>query len=116
MELKLEDYAKRENRIWYEIMREYADGLHMEKGPAMFLRPSSGYLVVWHFTLKEDEKDKTYNGFEKTQSLRGMDCSVPAAIWMDWALNAEPPWNVPANPENGPMEIYCYSKNQNWLL
>ena len=63
MELKLEDYVRREGRMWYEIMREYADGVYMEKGAAMYLRPSSGYLIVWHFTFKDDERD-TANGFE----------------------------------------------------
>ena len=28
MELKLEDYAQREGRIYYEIMREYAEGVY----------------------------------------------------------------------------------------
>ena len=54
MELKLEDYAKRENRMWYEIMREHAEGAHAERGPGIFLRPSSGCLEVLHFIKQDD--------------------------------------------------------------
>ncbi|SVC65339.1 uncharacterized protein METZ01_LOCUS318193, partial [marine metagenome] len=85
-------------------MREHAEDAHTKKGLDMFLRPSSGSLKVWNFTLKDDETDKTYDGLEQTQSLRGADCTVSAARWMDWALNEEPPWIVPAKPANGPME------------
>ena len=54
MELKLEDYAKRINRMWYEIMREHAEGAHPESVRDMFLRPSSGCLEVLHFIKQDD--------------------------------------------------------------
>ena len=55
MELKLEDYARRIDRFYYEIMREYADGAPTTKDLEIFIRPDSGYLVVWHFCLQNDE-------------------------------------------------------------
>ena len=52
MELKLEDYARRIDRFYYEIMREYADDAPTTKDLEIFIRPSSGYLEVWHFVLQ----------------------------------------------------------------
>ena len=54
MELKLEDYAQREGRIYYEFMREYAEGVYANLDFEIFIRPSSGYLVVWRFELQDD--------------------------------------------------------------
>ena len=54
MELKLEDYARRIDRFYYEIMREYADDAPTTKDLEIFIRPSSGYLDVWRFVLQDD--------------------------------------------------------------
>ena len=54
MELKLEDYARRIDRFYYEIMREYAEGDPTTKDIEIFIRPSSGYLDVWRFVLQDD--------------------------------------------------------------
>ena len=37
MELKLEDYARRIDRFYYEIMREYADGAPTTKDLEIFI-------------------------------------------------------------------------------
>ena len=54
MELKLEDYARLRDRMYYEIMREYADGDQTSKDFEIFIRNSSGNLGVWYFKLQDD--------------------------------------------------------------
>ena len=54
MELKLEDYAKREHRMWYEIMKEQTKKSHLINKLRMFVRPSSGWIEVWSFIPQED--------------------------------------------------------------
>ena len=49
MELKLEDYARRIDRFYYEIMREYADGAPTTKDLEIFIRPDS--VSYTHLTL-----------------------------------------------------------------
>ena len=81
MELKLEDYARRRDRMYYEIMREYADGDQTSKDFEIFIRPSSGYLGVWYFKLQDDGSKL---GVDLKHSLRGEDCivsKVSCAIW-----------------------------------
>ena len=95
MELKLEDYARRIDRFYYEIMREYADGAPTTKDLEIFIRPDSGYLVVWHFCLQNDE---TYFGVDRKHSLRGTDCNVPKEKLRDMGKNPEPPWFFQKTP------------------
>ena len=89
MELKLEDYARRIDRFYYEIMREYADDAPTTKDLEIFIRPSSGYLDVWHYVLQDVG---TYSGNNIQHSLRGEDCIVSMDIWRNLAKNPDPPW------------------------
>ena len=89
MELKLEDYARRIDRFYYEIIREYADDAPTTKDLEIFIRPSSGYLEVWHFVLQDVG---TYSGNKIQPSLRGEDCFVSMDIWRNLAKNPDPPW------------------------
>ena len=112
MELKLEDYAKREDRMYYEIMREYADGDQTSKDFEIFIHPDSGYLVVWHFCLQNDE---TYFGVDSKHSLRGIDCNVPIEKLRDMGKNPEPPWFFQKTPADSLDKLplipsFVYSK------
>ena len=92
MELKLEDYAKRIDRFYYEIMREYADDAPTTKDLEIFIRPSSGYLDVWRFVLQDDGIKL---GFDFKHSLKGEDCFVSRDVWHNLAKNPDPPWLFP---------------------
>ena len=92
MELKLEDYAKRIDRFYYEIMREYADDAPTTKDLEIFIRPSSGYLDVWRFVLQDDGIKL---GFDFKHSLKGEDCFVSRDVWHNLAKNPDPPWVFP---------------------
>ena len=92
MELKLEDYARRIDRFYYEIMREYADDAPTTKDLEIFIRPSSGYLDVWRFVLQDDG---IKSGFDFKYSLKGEDCFVSMDVWHNLAKNPDPPWLFP---------------------
>ena len=92
MELKLEDYAKRIDRFYYEIMREYADDAPTTKDLEIFIRPSSGYLDVWRFVLQDNG---IKSGFDFKHSLKGEDCFVSRDVWNNLAKNPDPPWLFP---------------------
>ena len=92
MELKLEDYARRIDRFYYEIMREYADDAPTTKDLEIFIRPSSGYLDVWRFVLQDDGIKL---GFDFKHSLKGEDCFVSRDVWHNLAKNPDPPWLFP---------------------
>ena len=102
MELKLEDYARRRDHMYYEIMREYADGANTKRDLEIFIRPASGYLEVSHFIL-QDKETNTFSLLQYSRSLRGTECTVSAVILKDMALN-EPPWVIPAKPAFEPWE------------
>ena len=92
MELKLEDYARRIDRFYYEIMREYADDAPTTKDLEIFIRPSSGYLDVWRFVLQDNG---IKSGFDFKHSLKGEDCFVSRDVWNNLAKNPDPPWLFP---------------------
>ena len=92
MELKLEDYARRIDSFYYEIMREYADDAPTTKDLEIFIRPSSGYLDVWRFVLQDDGIKL---GFDFKHSLKGEDCFVSRDVWHNLAKNPDPPWLFP---------------------
>ena len=92
MELKLEDYARRIDRFYYEIMREYADDAPTTKDLEIFIRPSSGYLDVWRFVLQDNG---IKSGFDFKHSLKGEDCFVSRDVWHNLAKNPDPPWLFP---------------------
>ena len=80
--------------MYYEIMREYADGDQTSKDFEIFIRPSSGYLGVWYFKLQDDGSKLA---IDHKHSRRGEDCTISMDIWRDLAKNTDPPWVFPKN-------------------
>ena len=96
MELRLEDYARKEGSEWYEILRNHVKKLSEEKGIRIYIRPSSGFIKICHFTSTDPDTD-TFILNEFDRSLRGNDCYITVEYWNELALN-EPPWIFPAQP------------------
>ena len=95
MELKLEDYAKREHRMWYEIMKEQTKKSHLNNKLTMFVRPSSGWVEVWSFIPQEDGSKMGLDLGKR--SLESITCYLEPELWQDMSIR-EPPWkNFGAN-------------------
>ena len=46
MDLRLEDYARKENREWYEILRNHVKEKPEKNVIRIYLRPSSGVISI----------------------------------------------------------------------
>ena len=48
MDLRLEDYARKEGREWYEILRNHVKEKPEKNVIRIYLRPSSGVISILH--------------------------------------------------------------------
>ena len=97
MDLRLKDYAKKEGREWYEILRNHVKEKPEKKVIRIYLRPSSGLISIKHFRSTDAEPGTSTLIAEFDQTLRGIDCDISFDYWKDLALT-DPPWIFPAQP------------------
>ena len=97
MDLRLKDYARKEGREWYEILRNHVKEKPEKKVIRIFLRPSSGRISINHFRSTDAKPDTFTLIAEFDQTLRGIDCDISFDYWKDLALT-DPPWIFPAQP------------------
>ena len=97
MDLRLEDYARKENREWYEILRNHVKEKPEKNVIRIYLRPSSGRISINHFRSTDAEPGTSTLIAEFDQTLRGIDCDISFDYWKELALNP-PPWIFPAQP------------------
>ena len=97
MDLRLEDYARKENREWYEILRNHVKEKPEKNVIRIYLRPSSGLISIKHFRSTDAEPGTFTLIHEFDQTLRGIDCDISFDYWKELALNP-PPWIFPAQP------------------
>ena len=55
MDLRLKDYAKKEGREWYEILRNHVKEKHEKNVIKIYLRTSSGLISIKHFRSTDAE-------------------------------------------------------------
>ena len=97
MDLRLKDYAKKEGREWYEILRNHVKEKPEKKVIRIYLRPSSGLISIKHFKSTDAEPDTSTLIAEFDQTLRGIDCDISFDYWKNFALT-DPPWIFRAQP------------------
>ena len=97
MDLRLEDYARKEGREWYEILRNHVKEKPEKNVIRIYLRPSSGVISILHLRSTDAEPGTSTLIAEFDQTLRGIDCDISFDYWKDLALT-DPPWIFPAQP------------------
>ena len=97
MDLRLKDYAKKEGREWYEILRNHVKEKPEKKVIRIYLRPSSGLISIKHFRSTDAEPGTSTLIAEFDQTLRGIDCDISFDYWKNFALT-DPPWIFRAQP------------------
>ena len=97
MDLRLKDYARKEGREWYEILRNHVKEKPEKKVIRIFLRPSSGRISINHFRSTDAKPDTFTLIAEFDRTLRGIDCDISFDYWNELALT-DPPWIFPAQP------------------
>ena len=97
MDLRLEDYARKENREWYEILRNHVKEKPEKNVIRIYLRPSSGRISINHFRSTDAKPDTFTLIAEFDRTLRGIDCDISFDYWNELALT-DPPWIFPAQP------------------
>ena len=97
MDLRLEDYARKEGREWYEILRNHVKEKPEKNVIRIYLRPSSGRISINHFRSTDAKPDTFTLIAEFDRTLRGIDCDISFDYWKDLALT-DPPWIFPAQP------------------
>ena len=100
MDLRLEDYARKEGREWYEILRNHVKEKPEKKVIRIFLRPSSGRISINHFRSTDAKPDTFTLIAEFDRTLRGIDCDISFDYWNELALT-DPPWIFPARLDFG---------------
>ena len=100
MDLRLKDYAKKEGREWYEILRNHVKEKPEKKVIRIYLRPSSGLISIKHFRSTDAEPGTSTLIAEFDQTLRGIDCDISFDYWNELALT-DPPWIFPARLDFG---------------
>ena len=86
MDLRLKDYARKEGREWYEILRNHVKEKPEKKVIRIFLRPSSGRISINHLRSTDAKPDTFTLIAEFDQTLRGIDCDISFDYWKDLAL------------------------------
>ena len=97
MDLRLEDYARKEDREWYEILRNHVKEKPEKNVIRIYLCPSSGVISILHLRSTDAEPGTSTLIAEFDQTLRGIDCDISFDYWKDLALT-DPPWIFPAQP------------------
>ena len=100
MDLRLEDYARKENREWYEILRNLVKEKPEKNVIRIYLRPSSGVISILHLRSTDAEPGTSTLIAEFDQTLRGIDCDISFDYWKELALT-DPPWIFPARLDLG---------------
>ena len=86
IDLRLEDYARKENREWYEILRNHVKEKPEKNVIRIYLRPSSGVISILHLRSTDAEPGTSTLIAEFDQTLRGIDCDISFDYWKDLAL------------------------------
>jgi len=97
MDLRLKDYARKEDREWYEILKNHVKEKPEKNVIRIYLRPSSGRISINHFRSTDAEPGTSTLIAEFDQTLRGIDCDISFDYWKELALT-DPPWIFPAQP------------------
>ena len=100
MDLRLEDYARKEGREWYEILRNHVKEKPEKNVIRIYLRPSSGRISINHFRSTDAKPDTFTLIAEFDRTLRGIDCDISFDYWNELALT-DPPWIFPARLDFG---------------
>ena len=100
MDLRLKDYARKEGREWYEILRNHVKEKPEKKVIRIYLRPSSGRISINHFRSTDAKPDTFTLIAEFDRTLRGIDCDISFDYWNELALT-DPPWIFPARIDFG---------------
>ena len=100
MDLRLKDYARKEGREWYEILRNHVKEKPEKKVIRIFLRPSSGRISIYHLRSTDAKPDTFTLIAEFDRTLRGIDCDISFDYWNELALT-DPPWIFPARIDFG---------------
>ena len=100
MDLRLKDYARKEGREWYEILRNHVKEKPEKKVIRIYLRPSSGRISINHFRATDAKPDTFTLIAEFDRTLRGIDCDISFDYWNELALT-DPPWIFPARFDFG---------------